>query len=267
MLGDTGFYSGNLLKDGIRKLFGKYRGLVSNVNDPLKQGRIKAKIPELLGKHDCNWALPCVHFAGDTHGFQTLPEIGDGVWIEFEGGDPNKPIWVGFWWKPETLPSSLDGEYNVKRRYLWVPGNMFIEFDSNSGDERIRIKHNKDTEINMNKSGDVLVKANGQTITLKYSGDIMVNASKNVSVTAGGNATVNASGNVNISAGGTAVVSATGAATVSSSVSASISAPSVTLAGGGSPIARVGDSVSVSCVEHGSHTGIITGGSYRGGCG
>jgi phage baseplate assembly protein gpV len=129
MFGQTNFGIENTLEAGIEKRYGKYRGLVTNVDDPAKMGRIKAKIPKLLGNYDCNWAMPCVPFAGDSHGIQFLPQIGDGVWIEFENGDPNKPIWVGFWWKPETLPTSLKGSYQPGNRYIWLPDGSYIEFD------------------------------------------------------------------------------------------------------------------------------------------
>lgn len=85
--------------------YGKYRGLVRDVGDPDGLGRIQAEVPAVYGDALSPWALPAVPFAGPSHGFVMLPEPGDGVWIEFEGGDPSRPIWSGFWWGNGQRPS------------------------------------------------------------------------------------------------------------------------------------------------------------------
>jgi type VI secretion system secreted protein VgrG len=83
------------------RYFGKYRGYVSGVVDPLNLGRIKARVPRLLGEAETGWALPCAPYAGPDQGIFMVPEVGAGVWIEFEGGDLSRPIWSGgFWGKP-----------------------------------------------------------------------------------------------------------------------------------------------------------------------
>lgn len=84
--------------------FGKYRGQVSNITDSENIGRIKAKVPAIFGTEDSPWAMPASPFAGSKHGLVLIPEVGDGVWIEFEGGDPSKPIWSGCFWAREQMP-------------------------------------------------------------------------------------------------------------------------------------------------------------------
>lgn len=79
-------------------LFGKYRGTVVNNVDPLQIGRLQAMVPDLAGFIPGTWAMPCVPAAGINTGFFTVPMIGAGVWIEFERGDPDYPIWVGGYW-------------------------------------------------------------------------------------------------------------------------------------------------------------------------
>ena len=49
--------------------------------------------------------MPSLPFAGPMHGLALLPEVSDGVWIEFEGGDPPRPIWSGCWWRATSAPS------------------------------------------------------------------------------------------------------------------------------------------------------------------
>ena len=79
-------------------LYGKYRGTVVNNIDPMQIGRIQAMVPDLAGLIPGTWAMPCVPVAGINTGFFTVPMIGAGVWIEFERGDPDYPIWVGGYW-------------------------------------------------------------------------------------------------------------------------------------------------------------------------
>ena len=79
-------------------LFGKYRGTVVNNIDPLQIGRLQAMVPDLAGFIPGTWAMPCVPSAGINTGVFTVPMIGAGVWIEFEKGDPDYPIWVGGYW-------------------------------------------------------------------------------------------------------------------------------------------------------------------------
>jgi uncharacterized protein involved in type VI secretion and phage assembly len=78
--------------------FGKYRGTVINNVDPLFIGRIQAMVPDVAGFIPSSWAMPCVPVAGINMGLFTVPPIGAGVWIEFEHGDPDYPIWVGGYW-------------------------------------------------------------------------------------------------------------------------------------------------------------------------
>ena len=78
--------------------FGKFRGTVVNNIDPLQIARIQALVPDVLGLLPSSWAMPCVPVAGPNMGIFTVPPIGAGVWIEFEKGDPEYPIWVGGYW-------------------------------------------------------------------------------------------------------------------------------------------------------------------------
>ncbi len=78
--------------------FGKYRGVVTDNKDPYFLGRVRAKVNDVLGDEESGWATPCVPFAGQGMGFYAVPSVGSGVWIEFEKGDPEHPIWTGGWW-------------------------------------------------------------------------------------------------------------------------------------------------------------------------
>jgi uncharacterized protein involved in type VI secretion and phage assembly len=80
------------------KFYGKYRATVFNNIDPEQRGRIQAMVPDVSGLIPTSWALPCVPIAGKLSGVYVVPQIGSGVWIEFEQGDPDYPIWTGCFW-------------------------------------------------------------------------------------------------------------------------------------------------------------------------
>ena len=80
------------------KFYGKYRGTVVVNVDPEQRGRITAMVPDVLGLIPSSWAMPCVPIAGKQQGTFFIPQIGAGVWIEFENGDANYPIWTGGFW-------------------------------------------------------------------------------------------------------------------------------------------------------------------------
>jgi uncharacterized protein involved in type VI secretion and phage assembly len=92
--------------------FGKYRGTVADNQDATNRGRVKVRVPAVLGGLEV-WAMPCVPYAGDRVGFYSLPPPGSGVWVEFEGGDPSYPIWTGCFWADGELPDSSGPDVKV----------------------------------------------------------------------------------------------------------------------------------------------------------
>lgn len=84
--------------------FGKYRGTVTNNIDPMMQGRVQVSVPTVLGQGRFSWAMPNAPYAGDGVGFFAIPPIGANVWVEFEGGDVDYPIWAGCFWGPNEIP-------------------------------------------------------------------------------------------------------------------------------------------------------------------
>lgn len=81
-----------------QRYYGKYRGTVVNNVDPMQIGRLQVMVPDISNVMLSSWAMPCVPVAGINMGMFTLPMIGAGVWVEFEQGNPDYPIWVGCFW-------------------------------------------------------------------------------------------------------------------------------------------------------------------------
>ena len=93
------------------RFYGKYRGTVTNNVDPLRLGRLQVTVPDVVSLIPSSWALPCVPWAGQQMGMYCVPPIGAGVWVEFEQGDPDYPIWVGCWWgSTAEVPTTASGQ-------------------------------------------------------------------------------------------------------------------------------------------------------------
>jgi hypothetical protein len=96
------------------RFFGKYRGKVESNTDPNQMGRLQVSCAAVFGDGKHSWALPCVPFAGQGVGFFALPPKGANIWVEFEGGDPDYPIWSGcFWGKGEPPAKPAKAEMKV----------------------------------------------------------------------------------------------------------------------------------------------------------
>jgi uncharacterized protein involved in type VI secretion and phage assembly len=149
------------------RFFGKYRGIVSDVGDPEGMGRIVASVPEVYGTEDSPWALPVVPFAGPSHGLVLLPEVGDGVWIEFEAGDVSRPLWTGCWWGKGDLPAP--GGENV--RVLATSGGHQIILDDDN--HKLQLLHSGGAEITMTDN-DITIKIGSARIVLS-SGGVSIN--------------------------------------------------------------------------------------------
>ena len=91
-------------EDKLKGCYGKYRGTVVDNVDPLQRGRLRLQIPDVLGDKDSTWAEACVPLAGPAGiqmGVYLVPPVHTGVWVEFERGDRDYPVWVGCIWGGE----------------------------------------------------------------------------------------------------------------------------------------------------------------------
>jgi phage baseplate assembly protein gpV len=130
--------------------YGKYRGIVTDVDDPDNLCRIRARVDNLLDGQETGWALPAAPFAGDGHGMVVLPAVGSGVWIEFEAGNLDLPIWSGGWWASGQRPDPQGAKLRV---IVSETGNQVILDDEQ---DEVRIVHNGGPEIKISASEIVI---------------------------------------------------------------------------------------------------------------
>jgi uncharacterized protein involved in type VI secretion and phage assembly len=148
------------------KFYGKFRGKVTDINDPLMIGRIQAKVPDVMGDEDSGWAMPCAPFGGSGMGFFALPTVGAGVWIEFEHGDPDYPIWSGCWFgSAAEIPAVLLAP-PYKKMMIKTDGGNSILLDDTPGIGGITLETSGGQKIKMSATGIEIDNGMGGTITL-----------------------------------------------------------------------------------------------------
>ena len=156
-----------------KRYYGKYRGLVVENIDPEQIGRVLVQVPDVLGETPSSWAMPCVPAAGIQAGCFIVPPIGSQVWVEFEQGDPDYPIWTGGFWGLvadvpifATAPPAIPPGQNI---VLQTTGqNMIMVSDSAPTPVTggIVIKSVSGAMIVVNETGIYISNGQGATITL-----------------------------------------------------------------------------------------------------
>ena len=87
------------------KYYGIYQGVVTNISDPEKRGRLKVKCPDVLGgSTESAWCDPMIPVAYDNGGDFCMPAKDETVWLMFIAGDANRPVWLGGWWQKNMTP-------------------------------------------------------------------------------------------------------------------------------------------------------------------
>jgi len=148
--------------------FGKYRGSVINNIDPMQIGRLQVMVPDVLGPSISSWAMPCVPLAGPQMGTYFVPLIGAGVWVEFEGGDPDYPIWTGGFWgsAAEVPPLALAGLPTSPNIVLQTSGQNSLLVSDLPGTGGIVLKAAAGAMIMINETGITISNGQGAMITL-----------------------------------------------------------------------------------------------------
>ena len=136
--------------------YGKYRGTVASV-DPATC-RITATVPAVLGDANTGWCMPCVPYAGPQRGIAFLPEVGSGVWIEFEGGDVSYPVWTGCYWRDGEPPEGVAPNVKV---IVTAAGHKLI---LNDDELSITISDPNGNMVILNEAGITLSKAEMQIV-------------------------------------------------------------------------------------------------------
>lgn len=150
------------------QFFGKYRGTVVNNVDPMQIGRLQVLVPDVSGVMLSSWAMPCAPVAGMQSGFFAVPVIGAGVWVEFERGDPDYPVWVGcFWGTAAEVPSlALAAPPPVPAFTLQTPLQNGLQISDTPGVGGILMKTATGAMISVSDVGITITNGKGATISM-----------------------------------------------------------------------------------------------------
>jgi uncharacterized protein involved in type VI secretion and phage assembly len=151
------------------KLYGKFRGVVMSNVDPMRLGRLQASVPDVHGSGTSTWAMPCVPFAGRQMGSYAVPPVGANVWIEFEQGDIDYPIWTGCFWGsqselPQPAQAATPGLSTVVFRTTVGNGLTISDMPGPTGGITLEIASG--AKITINETGITLSNGQGASVTL-----------------------------------------------------------------------------------------------------
>lgn len=144
------------------QFYGKYRGKVESNTDPSNLGRLQVSVPAVLGKGKSSWAMPCTPYAGKSVGWYAIPPVGTDVWVEFEAGNTDYPIWSGCFWDTGSVPATPATD----KTKMLKTDTATITIDDAAGG--IKIETQNGMKIEMGSSGITI--DNGQGASIKLSG-------------------------------------------------------------------------------------------------
>ena len=147
------------------RFYGKYRGVVSDNGDPEKLGRIRANVPEVLDTEVSPWAWPCATYAGPDVGLFAVPPVGAGVWIEFEAGDPSRPIWTGGWWGRNDPPKNEQGSAaNVPQKIFKSDSGLLLALDDDAHTATLSDRNGNNLVVIKVEDGQVRIQATAKVV-------------------------------------------------------------------------------------------------------
>ena len=149
--------------------YGKYRGTVFDNVDPLMIGRLMVIVPDVSNVIPSTWAMPCFPFAGIQNGFFAVPAIGSGVWVEYEQGDPDYPIWTGcfFGTRDEAPALALGTPPGLQSVVIQTVGqNTLMISDSPGPTGGILLKSQTGALISISDTGITISNGQGATILM-----------------------------------------------------------------------------------------------------
>lgn len=120
------------------KFYSRYRAFVVENEDPLGMNRIQVIVPTMNPtESDEIWAFPTGLWGGEGYGVQMLPQKGDMVWIEYEMGNVEYPVWSHAGYGEDEIPEEFE---TVNHYGFKTPLGSIILINDNEDAEEILVK-------------------------------------------------------------------------------------------------------------------------------
>lgn len=143
---------------------GLYRATVLSNTDPLQIGRLQLRVAGVPGASQLSWALPCVPFGGKSgKGGFALPPVGANVWVMFEGGSTDDPVWMGTFWSTQEQPPAQPA---VEQTKAFKTDGLEITLNDLPGAAILEIKMGSGAKLTMGPSGIEIDNGQGAKITM-----------------------------------------------------------------------------------------------------
>jgi uncharacterized protein involved in type VI secretion and phage assembly len=153
------------MSNGAMNLMGLFRGEVVNNVDPNRMGRLQISVPSVFGDiNTLTWAMPCVPYAGPGVGMFLIPPVGARLWIQFEGGNPRLPVWMGcFWDSAGDVPASPP----IAGIKILKTDTATITIADGPGPASVTIEGQGGLKITMGPQGIEITSGQGATVSLQ----------------------------------------------------------------------------------------------------
>lgn len=173
-----------------KRFYGVVEGIVTNVNDPKKEGRVKVKFPWFDEQMESEWCRTQQFYAGNGYGSFFVPEVGDEVLAACIQGDLRLIVILGGLYNGKDKPATHRDD-NTNKKLIRTKAGHQITLDDSSGSEKITIVDSKqlnriemDTEnksITIETSGGKLI-LRASEIELSADSTIKINADKQIDI-------------------------------------------------------------------------------------
>jgi uncharacterized protein involved in type VI secretion and phage assembly len=183
-------------------------GVVTDIKDPDKAGRVKVQYQWLGDKIVSFWARVARPSAGKDYGFLWFPDVKEEVVVAFEHGDVNFPIVIGSMWsKGRAAPSAIastqkDGNFQI-HGIASPAGHKLLLFDDPDKSAISFKTADEKLEIVLDQKGKTItIKNDGKELIINTTGDLKLSADGEVSIEAKKKLSIKAQTGVDIAASG-----------------------------------------------------------------
>jgi len=141
--------------------YGIYRAKVISNESPDTQGqvdpqgRLRVQVRAVGDTEDVSrLAYPIFSFAGAGYGLKNLPPVDSFVYVVFENGSLDAPLWLGGWYAQDQMPDELA----AAESFGWItPGGHKLILDEQDGAEYVTLEHQNGALVNIDKDGNIFI--------------------------------------------------------------------------------------------------------------